>query len=127
MNRAFALLAFVAILGLTFVEIGGAAKADKDDDGDNEQEVSVAQLPAPIKRALKDIKIGQLAEVEREKDGKGKVIYEVELRVGKHEVELKLGADGKLLGVEIEGADDDDDDDDRPKARRSRKKRDRDD
>ena len=66
----------------------------------------------PIKRALKDLKVGQVSEIERERRG-SRTVYEVELRVGKQEVELRLNPDGKLLGVEIEQrADDDDDDDD---------------
>lgn len=107
MKRFLVLATITGLMGLAFADFGSASVADKDDKQEREQEISVNQLPPAIKRALKDIKIGQLAEVEREKDKKGRMTYEVELRVGKHEVELKLNADGKLLGVEIEKDDDD--------------------
>ena len=80
-------------------------------------------MPGPLKGALKELKIGQLSEIEREKSKNGATVYEVELRVGKHEVELRLSPDGKLLGVEIEQDDDDDD----GKKGKKRGKQDRDD
>ena len=127
MKRTLVLTSIVGLMAMAFADLGGAAVADKDDKDEKEQEISISQLPAGIRKALKDIKVGQLAEIEREKDSKGRITYEIELRVGKHEVELELSADGKLLGVEIESADNDDDDDDRPKkAKRTRSRRDRD-
>ena len=73
-----------------------------------EVDISFKELPDPIKHALRDLKIGQVEEIERETDEEGVTTFEVELRVGKHEVELELNPQGVLLGVEIERDDDDD-------------------
>jgi hypothetical protein len=120
MKKTLVLLSAVGLVGLAAVAANAVVLDDVDDEK-GEQEISVKELPKSIRRALKDLKIGQVAEVERSGRGE-KAVYEVELRVGKHEVELALKADGKLVGVEIEqgddeeddgkGDDDDDDDDD---------------
>jgi len=114
MKTHLALVLVAGMFGLAVATLNSSALAD-------EEEISIKEAPAPIQRALKGVKV---AEIERET----KTVYEVELRVGRHEVVLTLSPDGKLLGIEIEegdGDDDDDDDDDRNK--RSKKNRDDDD
>lgn len=110
MKKLFVLAPVVGLIGLSSLMFDHPALADKDDGEKGEQEIAFKQLPASVKRALKNIKVGQISEIEKEKTKGGSTVYEVELRVGKHEVELKLSADGKLLSVEIESEDDDDDD-----------------
>ncbi len=109
MRRLLFSTLFIGCLALVAVMVQKSAFAEKEEQ-ETEERISLKRLPIPIKRALKDIKVGQISEIEREKTSSG-MVYEVELRVGKHEVELVLAPDGKLLSVEIEAEDDDDEDD----------------
>ena len=128
MKKLLFLVPLFGVVGLAAAVLESPVRAgtDKDDGEKGEQQISFKDLPGPIKRALKDLKVGQVSEIEREKTKSGATVYEVELRVGKHEVELTLSSDGKLLGVEIE-EDDDDDGKKRKKKGKKKRKKDRDD
>ena len=115
------MLFLLSVVGLAAAFVASPVVADKDDGEEGERRISFEDLPGPIKGAMKDLKIGQVSEIEREKSKGGATVYEVELRVGKHEVELKLSPDGKLLGIEIEqDTDDDDDKKTKPKDKKHR-------
>ena len=74
----------------------GSVYAFVDDNG--ERKVSLEDAPEAIRNALRGIDVNEV-EVEMED---GAEVYEVEFRVDDDEVELKLTADSRLLGVEIE-------------------------
>ena len=89
--------------------VGGllaAAGPRAGDDGEQEVEIAVADLPAVIREALGGVDV---AEAERAVVD-GATVYEVEFVVGGDEVELTFDEWGVLLGVEIEAADGADDD-----------------
>jgi uncharacterized membrane protein YkoI len=91
-------------------------KTEDDDEGEDEEQVSINEVPRAVKATiLKHAKGGEIKKIERE-DEDGKVIYEAEVAIGGKEVELKVAPDGKLVGKEVEDegdeGDDDDDDDD---------------
>ncbi len=76
---------------------------------EREEEISLDQVPAAVKATiLKEAKGAAITEVEKE-SSKGKTFYEAEWVVGGKEVEIKVAADGTLLGREVEEDDDDDD------------------
>lgn len=59
--------------------------------------VSVDQLPAPVRATVdRETSGGQIKEIERE-DELGKVTYEVEFTVDGKEYALDIAEDGKLL------------------------------
>ncbi|MBN2559608.1 MAG: PepSY-like domain-containing protein [Phycisphaerae bacterium] len=76
---------------------------------EREEEVSLDEVPAAVKATiLKEAKGAAITEVERE-SSKGKTFYEAEWVEGGKEVEIKVAADGTLLGREVEEEDEDDD------------------
>lgn len=84
---------------------------DDGDDGENEQAVSIDQVPAPVKATiLAEAKGAQVKEIERETTKAG-VVYEAEWVENGHDVEIKVAPDGKLLKRQVEQEDDADDDD----------------
>ncbi len=95
MKTHLAVVLVAGMLGIAAAALNSSALAD-------EEEISLKKVPAPIQRALEGVKV---AEIDRETN----TVYEVELRVGRHEIVLILSPDGKLLGVEIEEADDEGD------------------
>jgi hypothetical protein len=102
MTRIVLLALTAGSLALAWIGPGCTASA--------EELVSRKNAPAAIQRAIKGVEVN---EIERET----KKIYEVELRIGRHEVVLILTANARLLGIEIErigrpGKSDDDDGDD---------------
>ncbi len=83
---------------------------DNDDEDEDEQEVSIDEVPEAVKATiLKEAAGAEIKEVEMEIED-GKTIYEAEVIVDGQEVEIKVAADGTLLGKEVEDEDDEDDD-----------------
>ena len=83
------------------------------DDGEDEKEVTIDQVPAAVKATiLKEAGKNKITEIEEvSKDGKV-IYYEAEIKVDGKEIDIMVAPDGKLLGKEIEDDDDEDDDDD---------------
>jgi uncharacterized membrane protein YkoI len=84
---------------------------DGDDDDEDEEKVSIDEVPAAVQSTiLKEAAGGTIKEIERETED-GKTIYEAEVIINGQEVEIKVAADGTLLGKKAEDGDDEDDDD----------------
>jgi uncharacterized membrane protein YkoI len=85
--------------------------ADENKGDDDEEKVSLNDLPGVVKAAiLEHAKGGEIKKIERENEN-GQTIYEAEVVTGGKELELKVAADGKLLSVKAEDKEQDDDDD----------------
>lgn len=70
--------------------------------GDDEEQVSIDQVPAAVKATiLKEAKGGTVKKIERETE-KGKTIYEAEINIDGREIEIEVAADGTLLEIEEE-------------------------
>lgn len=85
-----------------------------------EEKVKLEDCPAAVQKTIKaKAGDGKVVEVEKETKKDGTVVYEAEIKTadGK-EVEITVGADGKVIDVEDEDDDDDgeDEDDDDGKA-----------
>lgn len=94
--------------------LGKGKERDEDDgdDGEEEQRVTLDQVPPVVKATiLAEAKGAQIKEIERETTKAG-VVYEAEWVENGHDVEIKVAPDGKLLKREVEQEDDADDDDD---------------
>lgn len=76
---------------------------------DDEQQVTLDQVPAAVKATiLKESAGAKITEIEREtKDGK--TTYEAEFLLNGKEIEIKVAPDGTLLGREAEDEADDED------------------
>jgi len=87
-------------------------RVEKEDDEDNEDVVSIDEVPEAVKATiLKHAEGGKIQEIERGNED-GKVIYEAEIIIDDKEVELKIDSNGKLLSKEMQDEDDDDNDED---------------
>jgi len=99
-----------------------AKEADEDDeeeeadDGDDEEEeeeqqeeiVSLDAVPAAVKATIENEAAGaEIKEVEMETED-GVTVYEAEVIIDGQEVDIKVAADGTLLGKEAEDEDDED-------------------
>lgn len=92
-------------------EDGDDDDEDDDEDGDNdEEEVSARDVPSAVRATIRKLARGGTVEEITKEDENGKVIYEVEIKIGDKEYELEIAANGKLLKKEL--ADDEEDDDD---------------
>lgn len=79
---------------------------------DKEKEVSIEQVPDVVKAALlAEANGGAIREIEMDTED-GRTVYEAEVVVNGVEVDVRVAADGTLLGKEAEDDDDDGDDDD---------------
>ena len=81
---------------------------DEDDDGGQEREVSLEEVPQAVRKTiLREAGDHRVREVEVETRD-GRTTYEAEWRTDGGEVEIKVDAEGKLLGRTV-GEDDDED------------------
>jgi DNA polymerase III sliding clamp (beta) subunit (PCNA family) len=92
---------------------GAGLLAYEPDDGDDELEISLKQLPEAIRKALADVEVDEI-EVEAKGD---RLIYEVVIEADDIEIELELTADSRLVGVEIEREEDEEDNEGRRKGK----------
>jgi uncharacterized membrane protein YkoI len=87
----------------------GKDEDDKHDEGG--QKVSIDQVPAAVKATiLKEAEGGTIKKIESKTEN-GKTTYEAEVLINGKEVEIKVAADGILLGKKAEDADDNDSND----------------
>jgi uncharacterized membrane protein YkoI len=94
--------------------LGKEAENDEDEDEneESEQQVSIDQVPPAVKATiLKEAEGGTIKEIESETEN-GQTIYDADVVIDGKEFEIKVAADGTLLGKEAEDADDENDDDD---------------
>lgn len=82
---------------------------DEDEDEEEEQIISLDAVPAAVKATIEKEAAGaEIREVEMETED-GVTVYEAEVIIDGQEVDLKVAADGTLLGKEGEDEDEDDD------------------
>lgn len=93
-HRLFSVVLILSIPGLA------AAVMNLPEEG--EKKITVDELPKSIQRALADVDV---EEVEHSS------VYEIEIEENGVEIELKLDASGRLLGIEVEGDEGDEGDD----------------
>jgi len=108
-----AVLAVAAAVSTPFVLGWGPEAAEPVKEKGTERDVTIDEVPEAVKATiLKEAGDNTITEIEEETKG-GVTTYEAEWRTadGK-EVEIKVAADGTLLGKEIEDDDDEGDDDD---------------
>ena len=83
------------------------------DDGENEREITIQELPEAITTALgstyEDYTIDEVEEITAED---GVITYEIELKKGEEEMDVIYSADGQFLGIEEDDDDEDDEGDD---------------
>jgi uncharacterized membrane protein YkoI len=81
---------------------------DEDDDEDeDEEQVSMDQVPAVVRATiLAQAGNGTIEEIDLENED-GQTTYEADVTIDGQEVEIKVAADGTLLGKEIDEDDDD--------------------
>jgi len=78
----------------------------------NESDVSIEQVPPSVRAALlAQAQGGAIKEIEMENEN-GQAVYEAEVTIDGKEVEVKVAADGTLLGKEADDGDEGDDADD---------------
>ena len=107
-----ALLVGAVVAGAPFVLGWVPGEAEPVDDGEQEREVTIDEVPAAVRETiLREAGDNKIEEIEEETEN-GVVTYEAEWHEGGKEVEIKVAADGTLLKKEIDDDDDDADDDD---------------
>jgi hypothetical protein len=107
MNPRKKAVAGLAIAGSLAVALVGVGRAEDEDS--HETAIAWEQLPEAVQQTVRD-EAGDHAirgiESVRDEDV---VVYQAEWIDGENEVEVRVAADGKLLGRETEKADADDD------------------
>ena len=101
-----------AVLVVVLVSAGlalciGAVATQKLVEG--ERSLSIEQVPPAVRAALL-AQGGTLGEIEMEAED-GQAVYEADVTIDGKEVEVKVAADGTVLGKEAEDGDDGDDED----------------
>jgi uncharacterized membrane protein YkoI len=107
MRKHKTLLGVLLVVGL-ILGVGAVATQRMISD---DVEVSIDAVPAAVKATiLAQAQGNAVREIEMETEN-GQTVYEAEVVVGGKEVEIRVAADGALLGQEVEDEDDDEDDD----------------
>ncbi len=84
---------------------------DEENEDEDEELVSIDQVPAAVKATiLTEAGNGTIEEIELGNEN-GQIIYEAEVIIEGQETDIKVTADGTLLGKEVEHEDDEEDDD----------------
>jgi hypothetical protein len=87
----------IPVLGLCLAFAAGTLFADEP-----EKKVDLKKVPAAVKKAVKKaFPDGKIVSVSTEKE-KGELVYEVQLKVKKQNVDATFTPDGKLVSVEKE-------------------------
>jgi len=113
MKRRHAALVVVLVGAGLALCIGAVATQQLSED---EKTVSIDQVPAAVKAALL-AQGGAIKEIEMESEN-GQAVYEADVTIDGKEVEVKVAADGTVLGQEAEDedADDEEEEDDEDEA-----------
>ena len=107
------LVVVAAAVGVPLVLGLVPAEPQPVDQGEQERDVTIDEVPAAVKATiLKEAGDNEIEEIEEETKN-GVTTYEAEWHEGGKEIEIKVAPDGKLLAREVEDEDDDDDDDDK--------------
>jgi uncharacterized membrane protein YkoI len=101
------------LLGKEIDDEDGDDDDEDDENGDDENEVlvSIDQVPDVVKATiLAEAGDGTIVEIEMENED-GQTIYEADVIIAGQEIEIKVAADGTLLGKAIEDDDEEEDED----------------
>jgi len=80
------------IIIATLLSLGLATSVSADAN------VTLEQLPEPVRQTvLREVKTGQVTDLERDDRKDGSVVYEIEFVFEKVEYELDVAPDGKVL------------------------------
>ena len=103
LKRSRFLSAFVAVLLGAFL-FGSAqwAAAEEREEEEHEQKLELKQVPPAVRITIKRESFGgRITEIEKEKKG-GRVVYEVDVKIGRREYELIIAPNGTLLVKKLE-------------------------
>jgi uncharacterized membrane protein YkoI len=91
------ILMATAIIGIT--ALAGVVYAGKEAK-ENEQKITLADMPAAVQKTIQD-KLGGGTITETSKEmRKGKTVYQAHVKKsGGEEIEIKVAADGTLIGL----------------------------
>jgi len=96
---ATAIVGFTAIASLAYAE---------DEENDNQQKIAMSDMPAAVQKTIQDnLDGGMITKTAKETEGSDTVYEACVKKSGGEEVEIKVAADGKLIGVGKEEEDDD--------------------
>jgi uncharacterized membrane protein YkoI len=80
-----------------------AKERDEDNHGGNEEEkVKVENVPAAVRTTIDEQSAGGAVEDIARESEDGKTIYEVDVKVGGKDYELKIAEDGKLISKKLD-------------------------
>jgi len=96
---ATAIIGFTAIASIAYAE---------DEETDNHQEIAMSDMPAAVQKTIQDnLDGGTITKTAKETEGSDTVYEAYVKKSGGEDVEIKVAADGKLIGVGKEEEDDD--------------------
>jgi hypothetical protein len=96
-----------AVIG--FTAIASLAYAQKEET-DNQQKIAMSDMSAAVQKTIQDnLDGGTITKTTKETEGSDTVYEAYFKKSGGEEVEIKVAADGKLIGVGKEEEDEDDD------------------
>ena len=91
-----------AIIGFTTLAYA------KNEENDNEQKIAMSDIPAAVQKTIQDnLDGGTITKTAKETEGSDTMYEAYVKKSGGEEVEIKVAADGKLIGVGKEEEDDD--------------------
>jgi uncharacterized membrane protein YkoI len=94
----------LSVAAATALSVVPAALAEAEE---NEQKVTVDQLPPAVRKTLeKEAAGGKILEIEKERE-RGKTVYEAQIIKNGQKWEIEIAEDGKVLDREQENDDDD--------------------
>jgi hypothetical protein len=96
---ATAIIGFTAIATLAYAE---------DEENDNQQKIAMSDMPAAVQKTIQDnLDGGTITKTAKDTEGSNTMYEAYVKKSGGEEVEFKVAADGKLIGVGKEEEDDD--------------------
>ena len=95
------------VLDWMFTALASLAYAE-DEENDNQQKIAMSDMPATVQKTIQDnLNGGTITKTAKETE-EGNIVYEAYVKKSEgEEVEIKVAADGRLIGVGKEEKDDD--------------------
>jgi len=104
-KRTFWIVLGVTLVGLAAVSVQWVSAEDKDKD--KEEEMTLEQLPAAVRATVdKETQGATILELEKDTED-GKVLYDVEFKIGDTVKEISVAPDGSIVKDEEEDEDED--------------------
>jgi hypothetical protein len=97
---ATAIIGFTANATLAYAE---------NEENDNQQKIAMSDMPPAVQKTIQDnLDGGTITETAKETEGSDTVYEAYVKKSGGEEIQIKVAADGKLIGVGKEEKEDDD-------------------